>query len=107
MTTITDYVKEAKSFLVVPDENIEGYLMTLIASEAGEFIGVVGKGLRGDTDMFETSQRMKAELGDLCFGLFLLIDRMGWSLEEILTGNLEKLRDRKARGVIKGNGDNR
>jgi hypothetical protein len=32
---------------------------------------------------------------------------MGWDLEDVAQGNLDKLASRKQRGVIDGNGDNR
>lgn len=32
---------------------------------------------------------------------------MGWNLEDVAQGNLDKLASRKARGVIDGSGDNR
>ena len=32
---------------------------------------------------------------------------MGWDLEDVAQGNLDKLASRQQRGVIDGNGDNR
>lgn len=47
------------------------------------------------------------ELGDIIWYIALFADRLGLSLSDIASKNLEKLASRKQRGVIKGKGDNR
>ena len=50
---------------------------------------------------------MRRECGDIAWQLAGLCHVMGWSLEDVARENLGKLADRKARGVIDSNGDNR
>jgi NTP pyrophosphatase (non-canonical NTP hydrolase) len=50
---------------------------------------------------------IKAELGDVLWTLTACCHELGLTLEEIAEMNIQKLTDRKARGVIHGNGDNR
>ena len=47
------------------------------------------------------------ELGDCLWYLAVIAARFGYTLEEIAEMNVEKLRDRQRRGVLKGSGDNR
>lgn len=46
-------------------------------------------------------------LPNLVFDIGCLADRYGYTLEQVAEINIAKLRDRAARGVIKGNGDER
>ena len=52
-------------------------------------------------------EEYKAEAGDILWQLDGLCRVMGWDLEEVAQGNLDKLASRQQRGVIDGNGDNR
>jgi NTP pyrophosphatase (non-canonical NTP hydrolase) len=47
------------------------------------------------------------ELGDVLWYLAAMADELGTTLNHVAEVNLEKLRDRKERGVIKSSGDNR
>lgn len=62
-----------------------------------------------DEDPILSKQReeIKKELGDILWYLANLATDFGLNLSDIAKANLEKLLDRKARGVIKGSGDNR
>lgn len=48
---------------------------------------------------------LKKELGDILWQTAGVAYVMGWTLEDIGVGNLEKLAARKAAGTIDGNGD--
>jgi len=50
---------------------------------------------------------MAAELGDVQWYVALLATDLGFGLEDIAQGNLDKLNSRMARGVISGSGDHR
>jgi NTP pyrophosphatase (non-canonical NTP hydrolase) len=52
-------------------------------------------------------KRSVKELGDVLWYLSAITYYLGGSLDDIAKRNLEKLFDRKARGVIKSKGDNR
>lgn len=80
-----------------------------IAGEAG---GVVEKWKKivAYKDGVITPQDKKElvkEMGDVIWYVAVLANSLGASFEEVLQMNLDKLADRKARGVTKGAGDNR
>lgn len=95
------------------------HLQSKLAGEAGEFAEHFGKSLRDDPGTLEnfqngyiefTPERRKAmlkELGDIAWYVAVLAKELGSSFLEVLTMNIVKLRDRRARGVSKGNGDDR
>ena len=87
-----------------PKDREEEYLMIGLANEVGELLGKYKKQIRGDGSKFK---EIRAELGDICWYLARLFDMYDVSLIEILNDNFVKLTDRKNRGVIKGDGDNR
>lgn len=103
------------------------YMMGNLAAEVGEFSGKVQKSHRrgeitycADGDIWwntetqelgdraiEMNQELMKEAGDILWQLAGLCRVMGWNLDTIAQMNLDKLADRKARGVIDGSGDNR
>jgi len=102
-----NYQKAAIGTLIVRKENRLPYLVTGLANEAGEVAGKYKKFLRDDIDMPTLKADMVGELGDVLWYIAALSDELGIPLSEIAEHNLEKLRSRKERGCIKGNGDNR
>ena len=60
-----------------------------------------------DFDVLTFDDELKKEAGDILWQLVGLCMVMGWTLEDVGQGNLDKLASRKARGVIDGDGDNR
>lgn len=98
------------------------YMLGLLQEEAGELQGKVNKAIRkglfiaegnrlkwkgtlGELKEFEAD--CKKELGDVCWAVAGICEVFGWELEDVMQGNLDKLADRKKRGVIIGEGDNR
>lgn len=80
-----------------------------LVEEAGEVAGKYAKAVRdcnGNIDG-ERREAIKKELGDVMWFIAELSTQLGLTLEEIMECNIEKLANRKARGVIKGSGDNR
>lgn len=75
--------------------------------EAGEAAEKVKKYARdgGDPGLVRTA--LMKELGDTLWYLAAVARNWGLTLDEIAEHNLEKLRDRKARGTLFGSGDNR
>ena len=47
------------------------------------------------------------ELGDVMWYLTMLADTLGYTLDDILKLNLQKLEGREERGTLGGSGDNR
>jgi len=87
-----------------------------LASEAGEVAGHYSKHMRHMTGSeyselmdlsFEADSHIVSELGDVLFHLQALCNIYGLSLEDLKDNNMKKLQDRKKRGVLIGNGDNR
>lgn len=84
-----------------------------IAGEAGEVADKVKK-LWRNKNINEGSQldaedklALQHELGDVLWYISAMARRLGSSLEEVVELNIKKLTDRRARGVIKSEGDNR
>ena len=93
-----------------------------IADEGGEAAGKIKKALRDD-GLIETNLpdgylhggelkpdralAFKKELGDVLWYIAAAAREAGFSLGDVATANLEKLADRKERGVLQGSGDNR
>ena len=114
---LSEYQKAAKTTAQYPEANRIAYPLSMIGGEAGELIGRYAKILRGDhgdadpTHIIESDPELKAyfikELGDILWGVALLAEELGVELNDVARINLEKLRSRAERGVIKGDGDNR
>lgn len=58
-------------------------------------------------DNHQFREDLEKELGDVLWMVAELCSVYGLSLEEVMAANLDKLEDRKARGVIVGDGDDR
>jgi NTP pyrophosphatase (non-canonical NTP hydrolase) len=77
--------------------------------EAGEVQGKIKKILRDNNGAIteETEKAVEKELGDLLWYAARVADELDLSLDHIAASNLAKLADRKERGVLQGNGDDR
>lgn len=108
--------QEAAWDLVLPQCSNPVYL-ALGLGEQGEIQGKVKKVLRGDfgeiglpRQAFESPEfrfHAKKELGDLLFYVATLAKVLDFSLSDIATANIDKLYDRRDRGVLQGSGDDR
>lgn len=80
-----------------------------VAGEAGEVVEKWKKivaykeGVISDEDLAELAK----ELGDVVWYIAVLAHSLGLSFDDVMQRNLEKLKSRQARNVIKGAGDNR
>lgn len=126
--TLNEYQKRAMSTCMPSCENISYMLLNLVG-EVGEFASKVAKAVRKDqvkigwweegkeaeendlipTGSFaewdELKEELKKEAGDILWQLSGLCTVMGWELEDVGLGNLDKLAKRKEAGTIVGNGD--
>lgn len=76
--------------------------------EAGELAEKVKKDARdGEKDPLAARVQKALELGDVLWYVSQEARDLGYTLDEIAEMNLKKLRDREARGVLSGSGDNR
>lgn len=80
-----------------------------LANETGEVLGKIKKILRDNDGIFTDKNlyEVAKELGDVLWYVAALADDIGYSLEDIAKLNITKLTDRRSRGVIQGDGDNR
>lgn len=106
----TEYNEAIKRFCIYPDvgttSDLElSYLTLGLASEAGEVAGLMKKELRDNPD-FDPDKWM-GELGDVVWYLTRMLDCFGFTLEQVMQYNHDKLASRMERNVISGHGDNR
>ena len=108
--TFNNYQQATAQTAKYPSDQALEYLSLGIASEAGEVAGKMKKWIRdGDAKMTrgEWVQAMSSEIGDVLWYAARLADELDLSLSQIAEDNMDKLLDRKARGMIGGSGDNR
>lgn len=114
---INDYQKRTKLTAIYPTDVVKldngtdinigiTYLALKLNGEAGEVAEAWGKGIR-DGDPTLAREKMRYELGDVLWYVSQLATELGMTLEEVAQCNLDKLRDRQARGRLGGSGDKR
>jgi NTP pyrophosphatase (non-canonical NTP hydrolase) len=111
------YQTESLKTAVYPKGQGKLYTVLGLANEAGEAAGVVKKIIRQDVYLpscltEEENDRMNqekiiAELGDVLWYLAAVAKEYNLKMSDVAQYNLDKLKDRAERGVIKGSGDNR
>jgi len=106
-----DYQEKTATTAIYPGRGtINGVLYTALGlGETGEVQGKVKKILRDSDGVIsaETILTIKGELGDCLWYISQLSSELGLDLNAVAQENLQKLADRAARGVLKGNGDTR
>ena len=100
-----EYQKEAM-FFRLPSAD-EGYALLNLGGEVGEMYSAIAKQMRDNTDPLKLVEDVKKEMGDVLWCLAAIAADMGTTLQEIAQGNIQKLTDRKSRGVVQGSGDAR
>jgi len=116
MENFNEYTEFVKSMKVYPEKHAVIYPALGLAGEAGEIAEKIKKSLRGDigegekqvklNGIYDTAALLK-ELGDPLWYITSLADDLGFTLQDVVDANVEKLNSRKERGVLKGSGDNR
>ena len=111
--SFSDYAKpvfyEETGNQVITNSVDYAYPALALAEEAGEVAGKFAKAIRDDNCSLSTERKIeiKKELGDVMWFVAELATLLGFTLEEVMQGNIDKLESRKQRGVIHGSGDNR
>ena len=127
--SLNNYQMAAVSTAIYPGKGTAlglAYVALKMNGEAGEFAEQLGKAMRDDayTDVWRDSatgynvlepnaledERREAlikELGDVLWYISAAASELGVSLDEVAHVNIDKLRDRAARGKLQGSGDNR
>ena len=112
--TFNTYQEEALKTAAYPGiDSIGGamYLALGLCGEAGEVAEKIKKyyrdGIPEGMDSDTWIELLAKEVGDVLWYGAVLLNSFGISLQDAAVMNLEKLADRKARGVLKGSGDTR
>ena len=106
---LNDYQHEAmKTFIATGDSDHTLARLALgIAGEAGEIAEIVKKSMRGDYKLLHKGPELAKELGDVMWYVACFASGLQKPLSEIATLNINKLANRKERGVIQGSGSSR
>jgi NTP pyrophosphatase (non-canonical NTP hydrolase) len=109
--TFDEYQKQA---LTTADNDYEPLMEKTIwamgvAGEAGEVVEKWKKivAYKNGEVSEEDRAELAKELGDVVWYIAVMAHSLGLTLEDIMQRNVEKLKSRKQRGVIRGKGDNR
>lgn len=112
---LNEYQSGAKQFAVYPGHNVPEshelappaiYPFLGLSEETGEVMGKLAKVFRGDHAALDR-KAIGLELGDVLWQLSECCRQVGLDLETVAMMNLDKLADRNARNMIKGDGDTR
>ena len=123
ITTFNGYQKEAVKLSISLNKfkemhpNILDDVLKMLAvaydglglGEAGEVQGKIKKIIRDNGGIIteEAKLGIKAELSDTLWYIASMCNNLDIEMEELAIYNIEKIRDRKRRGVLHGSGDNR
>jgi NTP pyrophosphatase (non-canonical NTP hydrolase) len=105
--TFAEYQQRAATTAMYPKEQGVEYTTLGLVGEAGEIANKVKKVLRGDYTIDDIRDDLGAEISDTLWYIAMLAHELDLNLQDIAQANLDKLADRKQRGVIKGSGDER
>jgi NTP pyrophosphatase (non-canonical NTP hydrolase) len=121
---LNEYQNKAMATCLPTCDNVSYMLMNLVG-EVGELASKIAKDIRKGNvvighgvaneliplmpfdEWFNRQEEYKKELGDIMWQAAGLARVMGWDLESVCQGNLDKLASRQIRGKIDGEGDNR
>lgn len=86
-----------------------GYTALGLTGEAGEVADKVKKILRDKNgEMGEQDKiAIKKELGDCLWYITASAMELGFTLEDVISANIEKMQGRRERGTLSGSGDDR
>ena len=110
--TVNEYQLKAHSFAdyYKPNQTCNYcYPVMGLTEEAGEVSGKYAKAIRDCNGVVDNERREEIikELGDVTWFVAELCTLLNVSMEEVMQKNIDKLKSRKERNVIHGNGDNR
>ena len=107
MINFMDYQKISIKTAIYPMKYNVSYPALGLAEEAGEVAGKIAKMMRDEIPMDEQKEKIETEMGDVLWMLSALAYDCGLSLQVIAEENIDKLKERKKKGTIKGEGDDR
>ena len=117
LENFNQYQEFVKSMKIYPKEHAIVYPALGLSGEAGEIAEKVKKYLRGDKlgegqkevklSMIVDREALLKELGDPLWYIAALADDLGYTLQDVVDANIDKLTSRKERNLLHGDGDNR
>lgn len=110
--TFSDYQHESRQTAIYTSRNVGNHLAYLalgVTGEAGEMADKVKKLLRDQEGAMSTEwkEAFIKECGDVLWYLAQCATELGVDFEHVAETNLQKIKDRKARQQISGEGDSR
>lgn len=107
--TLDEYQQHALETAIYPDNQRIIYPTLGLTGEAGEVADKVKKVIRDNSQQFtdERKTEIAKEIGDVLWYCATLSRDLGFSLDQVAQMNVDKLRSRMQRDIIKGSGDNR
>ena len=109
----SDYQTKVAETAIYPDSGTGSMLalayVGLGLGEAGEVQGKIKKVLRDQGGVVEDGNRVAImkELGDVLWYVARAASELSLDLDDVAFHNLNKLADRRERGVLQGSGDDR
>jgi NTP pyrophosphatase (non-canonical NTP hydrolase) len=110
MKTFIEYGNFVANMKVYPNKYNVIYPTLGLTGEAGEIAEKVKKWIRDGGGEVITEDRREAilkELGDPLWYITAIAADLGYTLQDVVDANVDKLTSRKERGVLQGSGDNR
>lgn len=108
--TFEEYQIASRKTALYPNTSHNFIYPTLgLVGEAGEIAEKIKKVMRDEGSVIsdEKKQEIGKELGDVLWYISQLASELELKLEDVATGNIQKLYSRMERGVLHGSGDNR
>lgn len=109
--TFEEYQKQALTTVLSTGNEFKDLLHWVLGinGEAGEVAEKVKKIIRDKNGVItdEDKKELAKELGDVMWYIAVFAHDLGVPLDDIAKQNLAKLKSRKERGVLGGDGDNR
>jgi NTP pyrophosphatase (non-canonical NTP hydrolase) len=108
--TFNEYQELTAETAIYPNKgNNLPYPALGLCGEAGEVAEKVKKIIRDDAGVVSPDKRenIKKELGDVMWYVSAVATELQLNLQDIAKANIDKLFDRRERGVLSGSGDNR
>lgn len=105
-----EYQEESRKTAIYPNIGHNLVYPTLgLAGESGEVAEKMKKVIRDNDGIVspEKKEEIKKELGDVLWYVAQIASELGLSLSDVASFNIEKLKSRQERGMLKGSGDNR
>ncbi len=107
--TFDEYQQAARATAMYPQDLKLIYPALGLAGETGEVVDHIKKVIRDNNREVNAERRelIAKELGDVLWYMASIAADLGMTLNEVAELNIKKLKDRAARGVLQGAGDNR